>query len=144
MSEKKLERDEKGRFLKGHKEGVGEAFASKYKEDYASLMVIWFEAEIGEGRHPTVEGFAKSIGVTSATVINWSEKFPHFLIAKKKCEDMQLNDLIQGGLTERYNPSFTKFVLSACHGMREKTESEVNMNANAEVGVRIEVVDSTK
>lgn len=139
------DRDAKGMFVEGNQVGIGNDNACKYKDEYADLLLNWFKQQIDEGGMPTFEDFAVDVlDVAPNTLDNWAEKYPRFAVAKEKALAKQRAWLCKGGLSEKLNPSFTKFVLSACHGMREKTESDVNMNANAEVGVRIEVVDKVE
>lgn len=118
-------RDEKGRFVKGNKASLNFDNASKYKEEYCDLIVSWFSKKIDEGDIPTLEDFAVDVlDVTPLTLDHWAEKFPQFKFAKEKALAKQRSLLTKGGLSEKFNPSFTKFVLSACHGMSEKTETD--------------------
>lgn len=118
-------RDEKGRFTKGNPSNPGNDFASKYNPEYDDRMIEWFKQRLEEGKYPTFERFAVfELGVDDDTLDNWANKFPGFRRAKKICESMQIADLKEGGLEERYNSAFTKFVMSACHGLSEKTETD--------------------
>ena len=137
-------RDEKGRFTFGNPSNPGNDFASKYKDEYCDKMLEFFEECEKDGVYPSFAKFARMIGVHESTLRIWAESNPRFHSIKDDCEGIQKDILVQNALIERYNPGFTKFLLSANHGMREKTESDVNMNANAEVDVRIEVVDKVE
>lgn len=145
MSEKKLERDEKGRFLKGHKETVGNDNASKYKAEYPDLVISFMHERIEKGEIPFLQDFAVDVAdVDEDTICNWAEKYPCFRNSIKKFLTKQKAILMQKGANGEANANFVARLLSIIHGMNEKTETDIRMNANAEVGVRIEVVDSTK
>lgn len=71
---------------------------------------------------PTIEGFAIFLGVSKKSLYNWAESYPQFLHALEKIEVEQKNRLIEKGLSGDYNPTIAKLILSANHGMREKTD----------------------
>ena len=124
-------RDEKGRFTAGNQASLNLDNASKYKEEYCDLIVSWFSKMIEDGEIPTLEDFAVDVlDITPLTLDHWAEKFPLFKVAKEKALAKQRSLLVKGGLSEKLNPSFTKFVLSACHGMREKTETDSSITLN--------------
>lgn len=71
---------------------------------------------------PTKEGFAAFIGRTSHTVDAWEDKYPDFGKAVAKIKTTQREKLLENGLSGEYNPLITKLLLSAVHGLSEKTE----------------------
>lgn len=64
----------------------------------------------------------------------FSEKSEYFKRKLKDVKKIIANRLVEGGLTNNYNASFTKFILSVNHGMSEvqqieqKTELTVKTN----------------
>lgn len=71
---------------------------------------------------PTRYGFAEFLGVGLASLDNWEKLYPSFLGALQKIEQEQKRRLLEGGLEGSYNPVIAKLVLSANHGMAEKTD----------------------
>lgn len=101
---------------------------SDYKESFtkkADKYLLSYET-LGE-KVPTIQGFAEYIGVTKKTIYNWVQgeepvASPEFLHALAKIEDKQAKTLINNGLSGKFNSSITKLMLSANHGMSEKSE----------------------
>lgn len=75
-------------------------------------------------RLPTIEGFARFIGVNKTSLYEWEKKFPDFSNALDKIRIEQKERLLNYGLSGDYNSTIAKLVLSANHGMNEKTELE--------------------
>lgn len=73
---------------------------------------------------PTVEGFARRIGVHKDTLYAWSQEHKDFSDSLSQIVAEQQTRLINKGLAGVYNPTITKLILSANHGMAEKTTSE--------------------
>lgn len=86
---------------------------------------------------PTKEGFALYIGVDTDTIGNWEKKYPDFFGSIKKIMTEQKKRLMENGLAGRYNPLITKLVLSANHGMNEKTENKTEVTGD---GLKINVI----
>ena len=139
MSEKKLERDEKGRFLKGHKESVGEAFASKWDDRYTDMVMPWIREQIASGILPTRYDFAVDVcGVTNDTLINWEKKYPQFRREMEKFDNKQLAIIIRGGADGTINPTFAAKLLNLLHGLTEKTETENTVTLNVKLDREID------
>jgi hypothetical protein len=92
------------------------------------------EIERGEDRNvvykirvklPTIEGFARYIGVSKRVLYDWEQKYPDFLHALDEIRTEQLERLINNGLNGDYNSTIAKLMLSSNHGMREKSETDV-------------------
>ena len=75
---------------------------------------------------PTVEGFARYIGVRSKkTLYNWGDKHEEFLHALEEIKNLQSIMLQNGGLSGALNATISKLMLSANHGISEKTEQDI-------------------
>jgi hypothetical protein len=74
---------------------------------------------------PTIEGFARFIGVNKTTLYEWDKKYPDFSNSLDKIRIEQQTRLINEGLAGNYNPTIAKLILSSNHGMREKTEQDI-------------------
>lgn len=78
---------------------------------------------------PTVEGLAKYIGISRQTVYVWAEEKPEFSDILQEVQEAQAEMLIQNGLTNQYNSTMAKMMLSK-HGYVEKTEREDTVTHN--------------
>ena len=113
-------RNSSGQFSKGNTCAKGNKGKGKYKREYVDMMLNFFAAEPGGGvEYPMFEGFAKRIGVTVRTLERWAAEKEDFGEAYERCLDVQRRFLVIGGLTERYNSAFAKFLLG-CQGMSDK------------------------
>ena len=72
--------------------------------------------------------FAVYIRVTEDTLSNWSKAHPEFLVSLGQIKQISKSQLCSGGLTSRYNSTIAKMMLSANHGMHERTEKDVSGN----------------
>ena len=77
-----------------------------------------------DGELPTLAGLALYLDTTKTTVQNWRKQHPEFLTSLAKMLQKQQQMLINKGLNKDYNPLITKLILSANHGMSEKTITE--------------------
>ena len=71
---------------------------------------------------PTIEGFARYIGVNKTTLYEWEQVQPEFSNALDKIRQEQQERLINSGLSGDYNSTIAKLILSSNHGMREKSD----------------------
>ena len=141
QGEGKRQRDERGRFVKGHDRPEGAGFqpgnleSSKYDAKYPEDIKIYFKQIYDEGNYPTFEGYADSIGVTARTLENWCEAHPLFKDAYDFCKNKQRGALLEGAMAGRFNATFAKFVAVNCHGMKEKVESEIKGSGSFNISV---------
>lgn len=75
---------------------------------------------------PTLEGFAKYIGIHIDTANEWSKIYPEFSGALKIVSTEQKKRLLENGLNGTYNSTIAKLVLSANHGMAERKDVTTN------------------
>lgn len=75
---------------------------------------------------PTLEGFALFIGVNKTSLYAWDKIHPNFSNSLDKIRIEQQRRLIDKGLSGEYNPVIAKLVLSANHGLRERTDITTN------------------
>lgn len=71
---------------------------------------------------PSKEGFALYIGIATSTLDEWAKKYTEFSGALGKIHQEQRNRLINKGLSGDYNSTIAKLILSANHGMAERSD----------------------
>jgi hypothetical protein len=117
---------------------------TKYKKEYCETILEYFDipatkvtnktviTKIGVSSYPvetanplpTIEGFARKIGVETATIVNWTKDHPEFLSAYNKAKSCSKEILNQNALMGRYSEGYAKFVAINCTDMRDKQEVE--------------------
>lgn len=80
---------------------------------------------------PTIEGFARFIGVNKTSLYEWEKKHPEFSNALDDIRQEQQERLINSGLSGEYNSTIAKLILSSNHGMREKSETDITTKGQA-------------
>lgn len=73
---------------------------------------------------PKREGFAKFLGYPRQTLDNWAKEHEEFFDALARIDLEQKERVIDKGLSGDYNPTIAKLILSANHGMAEKSENK--------------------
>lgn len=81
-------------------------------------------------RLPTIEGFCLRLDINKTTIYRWEKEHDEFSNALDKIRKEQKDRLIKSGLSGDYNPTIAKLVLSANHGMAEKTETKIDATFN--------------
>lgn len=71
---------------------------------------------------PTHEGFASYLNVAVKSLYTWAEAHPDFLQALEEIKAAQKEKLIAKGLSGEYNSTIAKLILSANHGMKERSD----------------------
>jgi hypothetical protein len=144
------ERDANGRFMPGNTIGeetrfqIGHKFSTVYKDEYPSLLIEYVNRCKENDELPMEEGFANENMIAIRTLTGWladKEKYPQLAIAYAYLIAEQKKMLVLLGLTERYNAQLVKFLLSANHGMSEKSQQEINAKTDNTFKVDIKVVD---
>ena len=88
---------------------------------------------------PTKEGLSEYLGVACSTIELWAEKHEEFSGSFRALVKKQSRILQNMGLLGTFNPTITKLLLSANHGMNEKTE--VEKSGSVDSNLKIEFVD---
>ena len=130
---------------KGNKNAVGNEGGrpTDYKAEYCKAIIKWFEVEPnyekelphyqgGElswmdyktfaNRLPKFHEFAKSIGVSHQTLLNWCDNHVEFFEAYTQAKELQKYFLIENGLNGCYNAPFAIFVSKNITDMRDRQE----------------------
>lgn len=95
--------------------------AWQYLEDTTSIAVN------AGGLLPTKERLALTLNVSRNTMHEWAKQNADFQDILDTLDKMQADMLLQNGLTNRYNPTIAKLLLSK-HGYIEKTEQKQNIS----------------
>lgn len=105
----------------GRPEEYKATYIAKVSEYLASRSDTVIENKL-KVKLPTIEGFAQFIGVNKTSLYEWEKKYPQFSNALDKIRQEQQQRLLDNGLSGDYNPTIAKLILSANHGMREKSD----------------------
>ncbi len=68
----------------------------------------------------TIEQLASELGIGTRTLYSWEEIYPEFQQTMGMLRDAQRDQLLRGGITNKYNARFASFLLKANHGMQDK------------------------
>ena len=87
----------------------------KYSKDLPRKMYLYFTGYSDSIGAPSFQKFARSIGATTAELQAFRKR-PHFDRAWRECLEIRRDYLIDSALSRRFDPSFTKFLLSEGEG----------------------------
>lgn len=93
----------------------------KTRGDKSNTYEQWINVNL-----PTIEKFARWLGVSRRTLYNWRDTYPDFAEALEKIKDEQFIRLTDNGLAGKYNPIITKLILTTNHGMRDQVDATTN------------------
>lgn len=149
----------KARLAKGKKLG---GRPSSYKPEYCKAIIKFFDIEpykeVVKKRYTRKDGeiceefalrandlrffsqFSRSIGVSTDSLNAWCTQYPEFSVAYNSAKEMQKEHLVINGLQENFSGYFSVFTAKNITDMRDKVESEVNVNFSAKM--IMEVVQS--
>lgn len=106
---------------------------TEYKEEYIDKVDEYLAVSVDKYDEkklkvslPTMGGFSLFIDVSEKSLYNWRDEHPKFLQALSKIVKEQQKRLLDMGLSGEYNSTIAKLVLSANHGMREKSDVTTN------------------
>lgn len=120
----------------------------EYKEEHTQAIYKYLDdfEKLGD-LVPSIEGLADYLEVSNKTIYNWCQlkedetrvASPEFLHALERLVSKQARTLQNKGLSGAFNPTITKLLLSAKHGLREKSDITTNDNDIALGGVEISI-----
>ena len=107
----------------------------KYDKDFPRQLYTFFMSAVAESQTPSFSKFARSIGVTLASLEEY-RKHREFDRAWRDCIEIRRDYLTDCALTRRYDPSFVKFLLAF--------EAELDAASSGDEGfaVTVKVEDS--
>lgn len=83
---------------------------------------------------PMVEGMALTLGVHRDTINAWEKVNKEFSDIMEQLRQVQASILGNGGLSNRFNPTISKLMLSSKHGYVEKTEIDNKVSGKLKTG----------
>ena len=128
---------------------AGNSASTKYDDKFIEYLYEFFYGgyeEIGKC-FPTVGGFIywlkikRKISISYATIDNWKSGNVDYALgfseAFKECEEYRRDILMNGGLSRKFDASFSRFLASSMYGMRDKTE--VKQEVSGDVGFNVNI-----
>lgn len=99
---------------------------TKYRPEYSTDEFIeqWVKQCIRKKLLVSLCGFAVYVKVCEDTLQEWGRVHPNFSVSMAKINQISKQMLLNKGLMTTYSPNMARFVLSANHGMAEKTETK--------------------
>ena len=79
-------------------------------------------SSVAKVKLPTIEGFARYIGIPRRTLYDWRDNHEEFSHTLDKILIEQQERLINKGLSGDYSASIAKLILSSNHGMAERKD----------------------
>ena len=130
------------KFKKGNTIGMetrfkpGHTVSTTYKSEYIDSMYNYFNDS--DNIFPTLAGFAIKEGIAIKSISRWvnnAEKYPQLARTYEQCKAIQLQKLLEGGLTRQFDAQIVKFIAVNNHNMKEKVEQEVKADASFKVDI---------
>tara|TARA_R110000868_G_scaffold267507_1_gene526807 strand:+ start:15 stop:434 length:420 start_codon:yes stop_codon:yes gene_type:complete len=113
-------------------EKLGRGRPSSYLPEYADIAYEYSEntwKDCGD-LIPTIERLAKVLGHTVKGLRDWGNKYEDFGASLDAIKETQKIVLFNGSLGGEYNATIAKLILSANHGMSEKTEQHMTSDGS--------------
>ena len=107
---------------------------ARYTNDMPHRLYTFFLSYTDHGA-PSFGKFARSIGVTLAEVEAF-RRYSEFDRAYRECNEIRRDYLIDNALTKRFDPSFTKFLLTSEYRMGEDIGDD-----EKKIDITLEVID---
>ena len=107
----------------------------KYSSDLPKRLYTFFISQVDSNQVPSFLKFARSIGATSSDVEEF-RRHSEFDRSYRECSEIRRDYLIDSALSRRYDPSFSKFLLTYEFGMGEKEKEK----EDAELSVILKVL----
>lgn len=115
---------------------------TSYKKEFIDAAKLYLSSYKDAGIEvvPTIEGLARFLHVSKVSIYTWAKENEDFLNALDEIKAEQGVLLQNNGLAGKFQPMITKLMLSANHGMAEKSETDVTSGGEKINGVLVELV----
>ena len=131
---------------KGHPNYDTEGLAGrpkKYTDAFIENEAMELEQWLTKPNSPWFEDFANQRGYSAEYLSRWAKTNERFNQAYEKAQSLQKSILVRGGLTNKFNPSFTKFVMSNTCGWSDKQEQKISGDAVNPLAFIYQNIDGT-
>ena len=96
----------------------------------------WYKRELKANDIPYFSAFARKIGVTHKTLLQWTEHYTEFREAYEVAKQLQEHFLIVNGLQGHYNAAFAIFTAKNILGWRDKRDVKHEGDASKPLHIR--------
>ena len=116
----------------GNKYAIGheKSGPDKYTDDWLEAEALAFEEWMQRPDSVFFKSFAIERGYSPQRLAEFADKSKVFSEVYEKAKAWQECRLAVGGLTKKFEPSLTKFLLANQHGYREKSEVNGSLQLN--------------
>lgn len=115
----------------------------KYTDEFIEKEAVEFEKWIEKPNSPWFEDFANQRGYSGEYLSRWAKINEKFNQVYEKAQSMQKGILVKGGLTNKFNSNFTKFVMANTCGWSDKSESKISGDAVNPLAFILKSVDGS-
>lgn len=99
---------------------------TKYTKETPRRVMKYIKNCNQKHKLPTIEDLASELGIGTRTLYAWETEYSEFQQTMDMLRDAQRDQLVRGGLTNKFNSSFAALLLKAKHGF---VESKPTINA---------------
>lgn len=115
---------------------------TKYRKTYAQDLIEFFDHPCKvEGKpitFPTLQRFARTIGVCVDTLHEWAKVHEEFSDALTQAKEMQEAILLENAMDGAYNAQFAKFYAANAYGSRYRERQDVDLKTQASITFKID------
>lgn len=115
----------------------------KYTEEFIEAEATAFEAWIKDQKNVYFKRFAITRGYHPQRLSEFAEQNNRFSEAYKLAQAWQEVKLVEGGLSGKFNSSFTKFAMSNLCGWTDRTETKVSGDAANPLAFLMQKIDGS-
>ncbi len=112
---------------------------TKYTKETPRRVMHYIKKCQENNGFPTIERLAAELAIGTRTLYTWEAEYSDFRHTLEILRDVQRDQLIRGGLSNKYNARFAAFLLKANHGMQDK-QPVVNATQNNTFNVSPELM----
>jgi hypothetical protein len=113
----------------------------KYTDEFIENEAVEFEKWVEKPNSPWFEDFANQRGYPGEYLSRWAKTNEKFHQAYERAQSMQKGLLIKGGLTNKFNPGFTKFVMANTCGWSDRQETKLSGDAANPLAFLMQQID---
>lgn len=119
--------------------GRPKKYTTEFIEKEADAFEVWMEKPTS----PWFEDFANQRKYDPNLLSIWAKENERFSGVYARAKALQKSLLVKGGLTSKFNPTFTKFVMANTCGWSEKQETKVSGDAGSPLAFILQNIDGT-